>query len=334
MIEAKKGGLSVYVVPTKLVGDVAVGVCFPLTASGCALARLNGGCDCRTVIVETKKSGDSTPKEILPNFPAGSEEACMGYSLFLAVEQSLCGDPLAVAKTKVGEVKCGAHNGMFYINWKVKGTVSAARKSLGIALKNLNPLRMASAYVRCVKTLGGPNDKAGFLYVADKAASGIKNSLTCGVVGNIKIDNAKLNDMLDTLSKKHVVSTVSGTKTKPADHTPCNHADHTEIKVSGWSSAALADYIKFRVKGVDPLVCDDRILLPMKSGQWDTIAKKIKKGVKDYVNAKYAKVSTDLPAVYGYSALSKAALCSCDVRTVIKSGLSTATVEGAISKHL
>jgi hypothetical protein len=328
MLESKKGGLTVYVVPTKSAGDVAVGLCFPLNVSGCALARLNGGCDCRTIVVETKN------KDVLPNFPVGSEEACMGYSLYLAVEQSLCGDPLAVAKTKVGDVRCGAHNGMFYINWKVKGTVSAARKSLGIALKNLNPARMSSAYVRCVKTLGGNANKAGFLYIADKAASGIKNSLTCGIVGNIKIDNEKLKGLIDTIEKKHNVSALSGTKTKPDEHSACNHTEHTEIKVSGWSSAALADYIKFRVKGVDPLLCDDRILLPMKQSQWETIAKKIKKGVKDYVNAKYGKVATDLSAVYGYSALSKGALCACDVKSAIKSGLSTSSVEAAISKHL
>jgi hypothetical protein len=270
----------------------------------------------------------------MPNFPVGSEEACIGYSLFLAVEQSLCGDPLAAAKTKVGDVKCNAHNGMFYINWKVKGTVSSVRKSLGIALKNLNPARMSSTYIRCVKNLGGSPSKAGFSYVADKAAKGIKESLTCGVIGNIRIDDEKLKLMTETLAKKHIVSAVPGTKTKPDSHTDCNHSEHTEIKVSGWSSMALVNYIKYRVKGLDPLVCDDRILISMKPAQWDTIAKKIKKGVKDYVNAKYAKVTTDLSAVYGYSALSKAALCACDVRSVMKSGLSTATVEGAISKHL
>lgn len=317
MLEGKKSGLTLFVSPTKLVGDVAVSMCFPVSIDGCSLARLNNGnpCGCKS-------------------FPAGSEEAAVCYSLHLAVRQVLCGDPLAVSKTKVGDVQCGAHNGQFFLSWKVKGTVSAARKSIGLALKMLNPAKVYAAYTRCIRELGGTPKRESFAYVADQIKSAVKSSLTVGVVGNIKCDQAKLDDMLDVLSKKHDVSPVEGSKSKPSEHEKCDHSNHTEVKVSGWASVALSDYLNFKIKGLNPTLCDKYLLLPVKSAQWDTLAKKLKKGVKDYVQAKYARVSDDLPELFGYLCISSASLCACDVQSMIKSKLNASSVESAISKHL
>lgn len=317
MIEGKKGGLTLYVAPTKLVGDVAVSICFSANVNGCALAKLNGTCGCGSDC-----------------FPNGSEEAVVCHSLFLAVRQVLCGDPLAVSKTKVGNVQSGSHNGQFFINWKVKGTVSAVRKSIGIAFKVLNPAKMYATYSRCIRELGSTPKRETFAYVADQLKSAVKSNLTVGVVGNIKCDKDKLNDMLEVISKKHGVSDVDGSKTKPSNHTPCDHSNHTELKVSGWSSAVVADYINFKVKGLSVNLCDKFLLLPIKSNQWDALAKKIKSGVKDYVKAKYARVADDLPEVFGYLCLSSCSLCACDVKSMINSRLSANTAEAAILKHL
>jgi hypothetical protein len=318
MIEEKKSGLSVFIAPTKTVGDVVVSICFPLNANGCVLSKLNaGGGGCNSTC-----------------FPSGSEEACIGFSLYLTIRQALCGNALAVSKTKVGEVKCGAHDGMFFINWKVKGTVSAARKSIGIALKCLNPARMGSTYTRCVRLVGGKPTKEAFAYVVDETAKSINKDLVIGIVGNIKADKAKLKDLVDTVSKKVDASSVSGSKSKPTDHTSCDHADYTELKISGWSSAILSDYIQFKAKGVVPSLYNKYLLLPMKTSQWDTLSKKIKKGVKDFVSAKYAKVSVDLPEVLGYYVLSSGMLCAGDVRTMLNSGVTSSALESAINKYL
>jgi hypothetical protein len=267
-------------------------------------------------------------------YPAGVEEAALGYSIYLAVRQVLCGDPLAVSKSKVADVVCVMSNGMLGINWKVKGTGSAIRKSIGLALKNIDPFRMFPIYSRCIKHLGGSVDKDVFMYVAEAAAKSIKSSLLVGVVGSVKIDKTKLDDMVDILSKKHEVSSAKGTKTKPSGHTACDHSEFVEIKVSGWQSYVLNEYIRNKVRGLVPSMCDKYLLLQIKPTQWDTLAKKLKSGVKDFAASKYSKLKDELPPVFGYQALSNGSLCASDVKSAISNKLSSTAIESAINSKL
>ena len=319
MIESKKGGLTLFLKTTKLVGDVAVGVCFSLACNGCAFNRLCGNSECSSNC-----------------FPVGTEEAALGISLAQAVRQVLCGDPAAVAKSKVASVECVAHNGMLGINWKVKGTGSAIRKSIGLVLKTLEPAKMFPAYSRCIKQLGGSVNKEAFMYVADAAARAIKSGLTVGVVGNASknIDKDALDSMLEILSKKHNTALPNGTKSKPSDHTACEHTSMTEIKISGWTSAVFADFVRNKVKGLNPMVCDKYLLLNIKSSQWSTLAAKLKKAVKDYAATKYGKVGDNLPAVFGYLSLASGQLCAYDVKSAISNKLSTSSIESALTSNL
>lgn len=329
MLEGKAGGLSVYIAPTKLVGNVAVSMCFPMKVNGCALAKMGaGGQDCGSVCY----SDDG--KEAFPCFPTGTEEAAVCYSLYLMVNQVLCGDPLAISRSKVSSVTCCGHNGFFSINWNVKGTVSAVRKSVGLALKVLNPAKMYPVYSRIIREAGGVPKKESFAYVANEAASAVKSSLLVGIVGNINADKEKLDGMLEVLKKKHSVAAVEGTKTKPSEHTECDHSNHTEVKTSGWASAVLSDYLRFKVRGLNPSLCDKHLLLPMKQSMYDTLAKKVKDGVKAYVAAKYTKLGDDLGVVFGYMTLSSGMLCACDVKTMVNAKVNASAVESAITKSL
>ncbi len=317
MLEEKKDGLSVYVESTRVVGDVSIGMCFDIECNGCSMGKLCGGASC-----------------CCAGYPAGSEEAALCYALYLAVRQVLCGDPLAVLKTKVGNVSCVAHNGMFGINWKVKGTGSAVRKSIGLALKVLDPAKMFPAYSRHIRQLGGSPNKDAFSHVADAVAKKISSNLTVGVVGNIKIDKEKLKAMMEVLTKKHNVSSVSGTKTKPSGHKACEHSDCCDVKVSGWASAVVSDFIMAKVKGLTPCVCDAHLHLHLKPGQWDTLSKKLKKYAGEYAANKYGKVGDNLPAVFGYLNLANGSLCASDVKSAISSKLSASAIESAITKAL
>lgn len=323
MLEGKAGGLSVFIASTKLVGNVAVSLCFPMHVNGCSLAKMGaGGQGCCS---NSSESGC---------FPSGSEESAVCYSLYLMVNQVLCGDPLATSKTKVSSVTCCGHNGLFSINWNVKGTVSAVRKSVGLALRVLNPSKMYAIYSKLVRELGGTPKKESFAYVASEAAAAIKSNLTVGIVGNINADKAKLDGMLDVLKKKHAVSAVEGSKTKPSDHKECDHSNYAEAKTLGWASAVLSDYLRFKVRGLNPTLCDKHLLLPMKQSAYETLAKKVKDGVKTYVAAKYTKIGDNLGVVFGYMTLSSGALCACDVKSMINAKVSAASVESAITKSL
>jgi hypothetical protein len=317
MIEEKKGGLSVFIAPTKTVGDVVISMCFELDADGCTLSKLNGcGSECSSHC-----------------FPSGSEEACLAYSLYSTVKQVLAGNALAVSKTKVGDVKCGVHDGMFFINWKVKGTVSAARKSLGMALKCMTPAKMWPVYSRCVKMLKSSPKKETFAYVADAAAKSIKNNLHVAIIGNIKADKAKLKDLVETVSKRLNAESSPGNKTKPADHTACDHTHLTELKISGYSSLLVSDYLQNKIKGLNPMVFNKKLILMMKPAQWETMTKKLKSGVKDFVATKYMKVA-DLGEVLGYYGLSSGVLCANDAHSMLNGQLSASTLESAINKYL
>lgn len=318
MLEGKAGGLSLYVSPTKLVGNVAVSLCFPMKVNGCSLAKMGaGGQDCGSTC-----------------FPAGTEEAAVCYSLYLMVNQILCGDPLAISKSKVSSVTCCGHNGLFSINWNVKGTVSAVRKSVGLALRVLNPAKMYAVYSRVLREVGGTPKKESFAYVANEATDAVKSSLTVGVVGNINIDKEKLDGMLEVLKKKHNVSAVTGSKTKPSDHTECDHANYAEVKTSGWASAVVSDYLRFKVRGLNPTLCDKHLLLPMKQSMYETLAKKVKDGVKVYVASKYTKLEDNLGVVFGYMTLSSGMLCACDVKSMINAKVNASAIEAAITKSL
>jgi hypothetical protein len=303
-----------------------------MTVNGCTLSKLStGGSSC----------GSNC-------FPPNSEEACLCFALYTTVNQALCGDPLAVSKTKVGSVKCGSHNGMFFINYNTKGTVSAVRKSIGMALKVLDPAKMNSAYSRLVKECGSSPSKESFAHVASAAASGIKSDLCITIVGNINFyktvkdgsnskkvyDKAKFDGMMDVLSKKRNVTAVTGSKSKPSDHTPCDHSLHTEVKTSGWSTAVLVDFIRYKLKGLVPVINDKYILVAVKPSVWDTASKKLKPSVKDYISAKFTRVGDSLPEVFGYLASASCTLGAHDIKSLINSKVSASSLESAITKAL
>jgi hypothetical protein len=317
-MEVKKSGLTLYVRPTKLVGDASVSMSFPTLVDGCTLNKLvNNGSSCLSEC-----------------YPTGSEYSAVCFALYLMVNQQLVGDPLAVSKSKVNSVVCGVNNGHFFINWNVKGTVSAVRKSIGLALKVLNPGKIFSLYSRLVKMLGGQVNKDEFAYVAAEVAKSAKVDLLVTVVGNVKATKEKLEKMLTVLSNKHNVSNVDGTKTKPATHIACSHVDFVELKVSGWQAVAAAEFLKSKIRGLTITVCDKYLLLPMKQSNYDTQVKKLKGYVSDYVKLKYGKLKDDAGDVFAYMGSSSGMMGAYDVRTAINNKLSTPTVIAAINKVL
>lgn len=347
MLEGKKKGLSIFVERTPLVGDVAVCLSFKAKVNTCALNKLKGpGVSCCN-LVQVLEGQNDCPEHA---FPQGSEEACLCYALYLTVNNALCGDPLATARSKVGAVHCCSHDGYFCISYTTKGTASAVRKSLGIALRNLGPGKVFSVYAHCVRSLGGKPKREYFNYVADEITKSIDNEVSCGLIGNIRIVDKEvkqengstkklsakeqLENMLDVLVNKLNPGSVKGSKQKPADHTECDHSNVTELKVSGWGAFAVRDYVSAKVKGLSAVVGSKSVIVSVKPKQWETLASKLKKYTKDYVANKYAKVGDELPAIMGYLMLTTGSVCCGDARDVIKNKVKSSEVEKAINSAL
>lgn len=340
MQQASKGSVSLHIKSSKALGDVAVGICFPLVADSCTMRKLVGNSSCM----------DCHPK--------GAEESALAYCLFLAVQQVLCGDPLAVSKTRVGHVTCTLHNKMFGINWNVKGTGSAVQKSIGMALNVLEPARMWPLYSRVIKQLDKSPKKEEFNYVASEMIKSM-GAISCVVVGNITIKDdpkpkpgakprvdadgnpvplksaqQKLDKIVAVLSKKaDPAGLKDGVKTKPSEHTECDHSDQTVINVTGWHSSVLAEFIAGKVRGLNPCLMSGGLLLPIKPAQWETLAAKLKKAAGEYANAKYGKVA-ELSPVFGYLSLSNGSLCAADVKTMIGQNINADAIKQAIVKYL
>jgi hypothetical protein len=328
MLEGKKNNISIYIAPTNLVGDVAVSLSFKAKLNVCTLNKLNGCCCCNLM----QKNDNKT--ECLSAWPVGSEESCICFSQYLLIKNALCGDPLATKKSKVGAVLCGSNDGCFFVTWKVKGTGSAVRKSLGIALRNLNPGKLFADYTRCVNELNYKPDRSAFNSAADDIIDNIKNSVQCGVVGNIKTNQDFVNDMIEILANRLNVKPASSPKKKASVHTNCDHSDYTEIKVDGWEADVAKDYINAKVRGISVVLCNKSLIINIEGKKWQTIANKIKSYVDDYVAAKHGKVGSDLPSIMGYQMIANASISASDVREVIKKGVSAADVKSAIKKAL
>jgi len=314
MIEAKKGKVNLYVQHTKLAGDAAVCICFNMNINGCCLNRLVNGWSC-------------------DGYPSGSEEACVAYALYLNVNNLLCGDPVAMKASKVGSVKCGAHNSHFFISWKVKGTVSAVRKSLGIALKGLVPGKLYSAYSHCIRSIGGKVNRAAYNWAAQEILSAINSGVHCGVVGSVKVDKSKVDKMVDVVAKKLNPGKVATPKTKPSEHKSCDHTG-AEIKVSGWAAYVVKDYIMSKARGVVPLICNKSLIVPIKESSWNALSDKLKKQAADHVKARYAKVGPELGKVMAYLAIANGAVSCADVKALLRGNITAAQVTSAIKGAL
>jgi len=321
MIESKKNNLHLFVSSTNKVGNVVVSIGFETDCSSTALRSLKSGCSC-TCQNEEKKC-----------FPKGSECTSVCFALYKVIENKLAGSPLDVFKSKVGKVCCNFTQKVFYIFWDVQGTVSAVRKSLGMALSCLNPSKVYSIYQDCMRMLNHSSDRNVFNYVAEELCKSINSKLVCGVVGKIKADNDKLNGMLEVLSKKLYKFEVDGKKEKPTNNVECV-GEKCLIKCSGWESGILKDYLNFKLKGIAISTQSEGLCLNMKDARFDSIKSKLKDGVHDFMNAKFGKVKVDLYPILSHLLLSSGILDPIHVHKLLKESPSVNDMEKAVVKCL
>ena len=321
MIEAKKNNLHLFISPTSKVGSVVVSIGFETDCNAGILRNLKSGCCCNCQQDEKKC------------FPKGAECTSVCFSLYKLVQTKLAGSPLDVFKSKVGNVCCNFSQGVFYVFWDVQGTVSAVRKSLGMALSCIQPSKVYSIYQDCMRMLNHHSDRNAFNFVADELCKSINSKLVCAVVGKIKADNDKLNAMLDVLSKKLPKLDCDGKKEKPSGHVECV-SEHCSIKCSGWSSGILKDYLNFKLKGINISTNEHGLCLNMKDARFETMKSKLKEGVSDFMSAKFGKVKTDLYPILSYLLLSSGSLDPIHVQKLLKDKPSVSEMEKAVVKCL
>lgn len=317
MQESSKNNLKLFISRYKNVGDVMVGISFSSKGSGCCFNRLSGvGACCNASC-----------------FPEFSEETCLLYAIYLNVNNSLCGDPKAANASKVSSVNCCLNNNNFGISWHVKGTVSAVRKSLGIALKAIVPAKLYSSYSKCIKSVGGSTSREVFNYVANECNNSIKNEICCGAVGNIKVKSKDvLNNMLSVMVNKVKLLQPEGKKEKPSGHSSCDWKSQVYLQCTGVSQLIVSDYIQAKAK-IQSMQENKGLVVLISDKSWKGLSVKLKAQTKEYVNIKYKPVGDELGNVVAYAGLGSGKINCYDAKQVIKN-LTAGDVENIINKCL
>ena len=148
----------------------------------------------------------------------GAESSSLAYALFEAIRDKFIGSPLELSRSRVSRVDCDCINGKLTISWNTQGTFSMLRKTLGLALTTLDPAKLYSRYAENIKLLGGKNDRDVFNYLASELSAVIKKEVKIVAVGKIKMDAAKLKELLNAIEKKQPDMTTLPKGIKPPEH--------------------------------------------------------------------------------------------------------------------
>lgn len=276
MISAKNKQIQLDVVVLSKAQNLSVSLTIPFWASGDALASL-----CSTGSCEI-------------NQHKGTIEAALAFALYTTIKEKMIGSPLEAARSKTDHVSCAVHNNNFVISWNTQGTGSALKKTIGVALKCLQPNSLFSKYSYGMKLLGCKIDRKVFNDVANKMIDSLNKHIHFVAIGKIKAD---IKDILHKVSTKYVASKkTTASKCAPPDKYPDNLQKYPQINcVDGAAAICVADYI--RHQGFPVRICDKKITIY--SNQWDSKRKVLsdKNRITAYVNTKYNKLD-ELSGLY------------------------------------
>jgi len=274
MLSVNSKKISGKLLTTKIVNDVVVSLCIKSKLDACSLNTLLNQNDCKCMA-------------------KGYEKSAVMFAVYLSILDKLSGNPLAVKNSKVARVDMGYNNGVVIISWKMKGVLSHVRKSLGIAMSAIKPASLYSIYANSVSMLGGKPNRAVFNYSAAEVISDMKH-LDVMIVGNVKATEVKLKDLLTTVEKKLALGDASKPQTKSSNDNKCendsNESSNVVMKLSGWESFLLTDYINTKLKGVKVLTSDDKTTIHMDQNKYKKMKPKLKSGVADFITKKYGKL--------------------------------------------
>ena len=307
--------------------DIIVGECRKMPDIA-ILMGIHYDC-CKTSLMSLKTN--NPPSEMIK----GSEGAAVGYALFEVIRDKLVGSPLELIRSRVSRISCDSLNGKFLISWNTQGSFTTLRKTIGLVLSTFDPMKLYSKYAENMKLLGGKNDRDVFNSKANEMISAIKKNVKFVVCGKIKVDAAKLKELLAQVEKKMPDMDTPAAKEmeKPPAH-PDHKCEYPHIKVSGIALVAIADYIRSKSGGMGIEIIDDGITVYNHS--WKTKQSALSKSdrIKDYVRQKYEKLGDDFPCVFAYMAITQGYADCHTVTQIIKKMPKASGMVELIKKHI
>jgi hypothetical protein len=261
----------------------------------------------------------------------GSEKAALAYALYTTVRDKMVGSPLELSRSRVSRIEFDAQDGKFMLSWNTQGSVSMLRKTIGIAMSSMNPHKLYSRYSINCKNLGCSADRYIFNNIANEMAGIIAKGIKIAAVGKIKIDSAKVKDLLEKVQKKLPKLSNEKNSTKPPTHEKFVH-DFPTVKVSGIASAVVEDYI--RSQGMGTASIGSEIIVYNKSFETKKNAFKTTDRIKTYVKQKYEKLGTDFPCVFTYLCITQLYCTCCSATQLLTTKPSAGSMVSLIQKAL
>jgi hypothetical protein len=320
-IEVKSKNLTLSLGVSKKVADVIVSLSVPFKGmASCCLNRLKKSC------------GNPSP---LMN---GSEESALAFALFEAIRDKLEGSGLEIMSTKSTNVDCHNINNNLVFTWHTQGSITAIRKSTGIAISCLNPTKLFSKYSENIKFLTGKNgDKEVFNFVAKKLSKEIKSHITITVVGKVNATKEKVSDVVKVLDKKfpEIEMPTDKESSQPQKHKSEEvEMEYPFIKCSGVAAAIVSDYIRNNSNGMSVSITEEGVTIY--NSNWSSKQKQLsdKKRISDYINKKYLKIEEkgELSNIFAYFALSQGYIDSTIAKSIIASKLKVSKLIELIEK--
>lgn len=321
LIEVKTKSLDVNIGVLKKVADVIVSITIPFKGiASCCLSRL--------------KSNTGAPTSPMN----GTEEAALAFALFETIRDKLGGSGLETVSTKSTNVNCNSIGGNIVFTWHTQGTLTAVRKSTGIALKCINPMKLFTKYAENIRFLTGKSGKKEeFNYVAKKLYKEIKN-IVISVVGKINVSEDKLKDTVKKLETIIPQSEVPSEKeiTAPEKRVYEKSTEYPSIKCHGLSAAVIGDYIRNNSNGMAVAITEEGVTVYNMG--WSSKHRQLsdKKRIRDYVEKKYLKLekNNELSLVFAYFSLSEGYIDSIIAKSILSNKLKTNKIIELIEKHI
>jgi hypothetical protein len=257
---------------------------------------------------------------------AYSEYTAVVYSIYDDIRDRLIGTPDAQAKSKVSSIQCGFVNKDFIISYVCQSSITAIRKSIGLAVARTAPQKQFPRYSKYIRLLGGKPNRAEFMYCAKRIS---KNLNICTfVVAKINTSPEKEKAMLEVISNKMPDLDGIEAGTQPAsENIPRGKTEFSELKTNGYDSLFILDYLDSI--NVPALGSDTGIIIFDK--KW-TAAKR--ESVDRFVDSRFGKLNDKLTPMALYSATSRALLNCPAIKNLLSAKLSPADIKKIIKSSL
>jgi len=194
-----------------------------------------------------------------PTLACGSEATAMAFSVFDNVKEKLIGTPMLQISSGVSSVRCNYRNGEFSIHLVCPANYTALKKALILTVKAIVPHRLYAKYTANIVLLNAKPMRSEYIHVSNELVENMMLNIV--IAGKLNIDQAKISDMTQAISKKLNLSTVSGVATVPSSLSATRSRSNYQIVEAKSYSAMLASDFISATSDINSTICNNDVII-------------------------------------------------------------------------